>query len=76
MDNATETGAPAELVRLRALWSGIYSITCPDGVWNAYYCRTGEEIAVGSLAELRTRIRLDYERRVEIRPGSPERMST
>jgi hypothetical protein len=73
MDHATAT--QDELGRLRAIWSGVYSITCPDGIWSAYYIRTGEEVAAGSLPELGSRIRLDYERRLEIRPGGPERMS-
>jgi len=76
MDYAAAASQPPELAPLRALWGGIYSITCPDGVWNAYYIRTGEEVAAGSLRELRTRIREDYARRLEIRPGGPERMST
>lgn len=73
MDHAT--ASQDELGRLKAIWNGIYSITCPDGVWSAYYIRTGEEVAAGSLPELRARIRRDYERRVELRPGAPERMS-
>jgi hypothetical protein len=73
MDHAA--ASQAELGRLKAIWTGIYSITCPDGVWSAYYIRTGEEVAAGSLAQLRARIRRDYERRVEARPGAPERMS-
>lgn len=83
MDHATTPNADlsglasqAELGRLKNIWGGIYSITCPDGVWSAYYIRTGEEVAAGSLRELRGRIRLDYEGRLEIRPGAPERMST
>jgi hypothetical protein len=75
MEKATAC-QPTELVRLRSLWGGIYSITCPDGLWSAFYCRTGEEIATGTLAELRTAIRRDYERRIDTRPGAPERMST
>jgi hypothetical protein len=67
---------PPELARLRSLWAGMYSITCPDGVWTAFYLRTGEEVAAGSLRQLRTCIRQDYARRVEIRPGAPEGMST
>jgi hypothetical protein len=66
----------AELVRLKARWDGIYSITCLDGVWSAYFVLTGEEFDAPSLRELRTMIRRDYARRMEIRPGSPERMST
>jgi hypothetical protein len=66
----------ADLARLKAVWGGIYSITCPDGVWSAYYIRTGEKVAAGSLRQLRSRIRVDYERRMEMRPGAPERMST
>jgi hypothetical protein len=66
----------ADLARLMAVWGGIYTITCPDGVWSAYYIRTGEKVAAGSLRELQSRIRLDYERRLELRPGAPERMST
>ena len=66
----------AELVRLKARWDGIYSITCLDGVWSAYFVRTGEEFDAPSLRQLRAMIRRDYARRMEIRPGSPERMST
>lgn len=67
---------PDELVRLRARWADIYSITCLDGVWNAYYIRTREEFEARSLPQLRTKIREDYARRLENRPGGPERMST
>jgi hypothetical protein len=66
----------SELVRLKSIWNGIYSITCLDGVWSAYYIRTGEEFDAPTLRELRGMLRRDYERRIEIRPGSPERMST
>lgn len=62
---------PPELIRLKSLWDGIYSITCPDRIWSAYYLRTGEEFAARSLPELRTRIRQDYSRRLEVRPGTP-----
>jgi hypothetical protein len=68
--------AASELVRLRSIWNGMYSITCLDGVWSAYYIRTGEEISAPTLRKLRTLIRRDYERRIELRPGAPERMST
>jgi hypothetical protein len=67
---------PPELARLRSLWGGIYEITCPDGTWCAFHCGTGEEVASGSLPALRSAIRRDYERRLETRPGAPERMST
>jgi hypothetical protein len=84
VDHATAPGEdltevesqPPELVRLRSLWGGIYSITCLDGAWSAYYIRTGEEFDARTLPELRTLIRQDYARRLEIRPGAPERMST
>jgi len=66
----------AELVRLKSIWGGMYSITCLDGVWSAYYIRTGEEFSAPTLRQLRTLLRRDYERRVELRPGWPERMST
>ncbi len=66
----------SELVRLKSIWGGLYSITCLDGVWSAYYIRTGEEFDAPTLRDLRTLLRRDYERRIEIRPGSPERMST
>jgi hypothetical protein len=66
----------SELVRLKSIWNGMYSITCLDGTWSAYYIRTGEEISAPTLRRLRTLIRRDYERRIELRPGSPERMST
>jgi hypothetical protein len=66
----------SELVRLKSIWGGLYSITCLDGVWSAYYIRTGEEFDAPTLRELRGMLRRDYERRIEIRPGSPERMST
>jgi hypothetical protein len=71
-----EHDAAAELARLKASWDGVYSITCLDGVWSAYYIRTGEEFEACSLSQLRTKIRRDYARRLEIRPGSPEGMST
>jgi hypothetical protein len=67
---------PTELARLRSIWDGIYSIACPDGTWAAFYTPTGEQVAAGSLADLRTLIREDYTRRIDIRPGAPERMST
>jgi hypothetical protein len=66
----------SELARLKTRWAGVYSITCLDGVWSAYYLVTAEEFHARSLRELRTKIRRDYERRLEIRPGAPERMST
>ena len=66
----------SELVRLKSIWNGMYSITCLDGVWSAYYIRTGEEISAPTLRRLGTLIRRDYERRIELRPGAPERMST
>ena len=66
----------SELVRLKSIWNGMYSITCLDGVWSAYYIRTGEEISAPTLRALSALIRRDYERRIEIRPGGPERMST
>jgi hypothetical protein len=75
MEHATARH-PAELARLRSLWAGIYEITCPDGTWSAFYCRTGEEVATGSLPALRSAIRSDYQRRIDTRPGAPERMST
>jgi hypothetical protein len=68
--------AASELARLRKRWEGVYSITCLDGVWSAYYLRTAEEFEAHSLPELRAKIRRDYARRQEIRPGAPERMST
>jgi hypothetical protein len=68
--------AASELARLRKRWEGVYSITCLDGVWSAYYLRTAEEFEAYSLPELRAKIRRDYARRQEIRPGAPERMST
>jgi hypothetical protein len=67
---------PPELVRLRCQWDGIYSITCMDGTWSAYYLRTAEEFHAPSPRALRAKIRSDYARRLEIRPGAPERMST
>jgi hypothetical protein len=66
----------AELERLRRSWCGVYSITCLDGIWSAYYLRTAEEFHAGSARGLQAKIRNDYRRRLEIRPGSPERMST
>jgi hypothetical protein len=68
--------AASELARLKSSWDGVYSITCLDGVWSAYYVRTAEEFHARSLRELRSMIRRDYDRRLEIRPGAPERMST
>lgn len=68
--------AESELVRLKSIWGGVYSITCTDGVWSAYYIRTGVEFEARTLRELRGMLRRDYERRIEMRPGSPERMST
>jgi hypothetical protein len=65
-----------ELVRLKSIWGGMYSITCLDGVWSAYYIRTGEEFSAPTLRRLRTLLRQDYERRIELLPGWPERMST
>jgi hypothetical protein len=67
---------PPDLVRLRDRWRGLYSITCLDGVWSAYYLRTAEEFHAGSARALQAKIRSDYRRRLEIRPGAPERMST
>ncbi len=67
---------PPELARLRARWQGVYSITCLDGVWSAYYLRTAEEFHAGSARALQAKIRSDYQRRLEIRPGGPERMYT
>jgi hypothetical protein len=67
---------PRELVRLRDRWRGLYSITCLDGVWSAYYLRTAEEFHADSARALQAKIRSDYRRRLEIRPGAPERMST
>ncbi|HSZ44427.1 MAG TPA: hypothetical protein VK823_03760 [Streptosporangiaceae bacterium] len=64
------------LARLKGRWDGVYSITCLDGVWSAYYIRTGEEFSARSLSYLRTKIRRDWARRLENAPGSPERMST
>jgi hypothetical protein len=66
----------SELVRLKSIWNGMYSITCLDGIWSAYYIRTGEELFAPTLRTLRTVIRQDYNRRIEMRPGAPERMST
>ena len=57
-----------ELVRLKSIWGGIYSITCLDGVWSAYYIRTGEEFSAPNLSKLRSLLRRDYERRIELRP--------
>lgn len=65
-----------ELARLRRQWDGIYSITCLDGIWSAYYLRTAEEFQAPSARALRAKIRSDYARRLEIRRGAPERMST
>ena len=67
---------PPELMRLRSRWAGIYSITCLDGTWSAYYLRTAEELHAPSARALQAKIRGDYQRRLEIRPGAPERMST
>jgi hypothetical protein len=75
-DRNGQPGQPPELARLRSVWGGMYSITCLDGVWTAYYLRTGEEFNSRSLPRLGTMIRQDHARRVEIRPGAPERMST
>lgn len=55
MDHATTPGQdlteaesqPPELVRLRSLWGGIYSITCLDGVWSAYYIRLARSSTLG-----------------------------
>jgi hypothetical protein len=66
----------SELARLKCRWDGVYSITCLDGVWSAYYLRTAEEFHAPSLRELGGKIRRDHARRLEIRPGAPERMST
>jgi hypothetical protein len=66
----------SQLARLKCKWEGVYSITCLDGIWSAYYLRTAEELDAQSLSELAGRIRRDYARRQEIRPGAPERMST
>jgi hypothetical protein len=66
----------SQLARLKCKWEGVYSITCLDGIWSAYYLRTAEELDARSLSELAGRIRRDYARRQEIRPGAPERMST
>lgn len=66
----------AELAHLKSRWTGVYSITCLDGVWSAYYLRTAEEFHAGSLPELAAKIGRDHARRQEIRPGAPERMST
>jgi hypothetical protein len=71
-----ELRLPAALVRLRERWSGLYSITCADGIWSAYYLRTAEEFHARSPRSLDAKIRSDYARRLEIRPGAPERMST
>jgi hypothetical protein len=67
---------PLELARLRRRWAGIYSITVLDGTWSAYFLRTAEEFHAGSARALRDKLRADYARRLEIRPGAPERMST
>jgi hypothetical protein len=67
---------PPDLARLRSQWDGIYSITCLDGIWSAYYLRTAEEFHATSPRALRAKIRQDYARRLEIRPGAPEGMST
>jgi hypothetical protein len=69
-------GLPPELTRLRCRWAGVYSITCLDGVWSAYFLRTAEEMQARSARSLQAKIRADYQRRLEIRPGAPERMST
>ena len=56
MDHATTSGdaalagIPPELARLRSLWSGMYSITLLDGVWSAYYIRTGDELEIDPAA--------------------------
>jgi hypothetical protein len=75
-DRFTSPGLPAALIRLRERWSGLYSITCADGIWSAYYLRTAEEFHARSPRSLDAKIRSDYARRLEIRPGAPERMST
>jgi hypothetical protein len=66
----------SDLARLRRRWAGVYSITVLDGTWTAYFLRTAEEFHAGSARGLRDKLRADYARRLEIRPGSPERMST
>jgi hypothetical protein len=71
-----EAGAPPELARLRRDWGGMYSITLLDGTWTAYFLRTAEEFHAGSARALGAKLRADHARRLEIRPGSPERMST
>jgi hypothetical protein len=81
MDNCSQEHehnhqVPPELARLRERWRGVYSITCLDGIWSAYYLRTAEEFHSGSARGLQAKIRSDYRRRLEIRPGAPERMST
>jgi hypothetical protein len=65
-----------ELIGLKNIWGGFYSITCLDGVWSAYFIRTGEEFEAATLRSLGSMIRRDFERRIELRPGSPEGMST
>jgi hypothetical protein len=79
MDNCSQEHnhqVPPELARLRERWRGVYSITCLDGIWSAYYLRTAEEFHSASARGLQAKIRSDYRRRLEIRPGAPERMST
>jgi hypothetical protein len=71
-----EACQPPELARLRLKWAGVYSITILDGIWTAYFLRTAEEFHAGSARALQAKLRADYARRLEIRPGSPERMST
>jgi hypothetical protein len=66
----------SELARIKSRWDGVYSITCLDGVWSAYYLRTAEELEARSLRALADKIRRDYARRQDLRPGGPERMST
>jgi hypothetical protein len=66
----------ADLIRLKSIWGGTYSITCLDGVWSAYFIRTGEELSAPTLRKLRSLLREDFERRIELLPGAPERMST
>jgi hypothetical protein len=66
----------AELASLRERWNGLYSITLLDDVWSAQWIRSGEEIQASTVKALSRLVNRDYQRRLELRPGAPERMST
>jgi hypothetical protein len=72
----SDSGHAPQLARLRRRWAGVYSITVLDGTWTGYFLRTAEEFHAASARALQAKLRADYARRLEIRPGSPERMST